>query len=166
MKLVFAFLVLVFSAADTCYAQRDSKRKSNDKTTSGNEPLFTLNYFDTVCKADAFRLEGNMAFEDNVQMNYEAPKLVKYKTIYRMLSKELRYPQVAVEDDIQGIVYFLIAISKEGQIEKISVKEGYHSSIDAEAFRVLSMMKIAKPAVVNGIPTDVCLVVPVTFRLE
>lgn len=169
MKPLFLFLCMLFLANYSCTAQEEPFGKVKVKTGRGKVILnydFPLSYYDTVCKAGAFEVPGTTPFEDNDDLGYQAPRIAEYRNVFLCLLRNLYYPEFAKENNIQGRVTLFLAISKEGKIEKLTIKHGVHVSLDKEAARVLRLIKIEKPALINGTPTDVCLTMPVVFRLD
>ena len=82
------------------------------------------------------------------------------------LSKNIKYPAVAQENNIQGRVLVQFVVNKDGSIVDCRiVKSSVDKSCDKEALRVVSSMPKWKPGQNNGKPVRVRFTVPVMFRL-
>lgn len=83
----------------------------------------------------------------------------------RFLNKTLRYPDTAVNYEIQGTVIVSFKVSKEGKASEFRVIQSVDQSLDAEALRVLKMMPDWDPAIIGGILSDSYYSQPVVFHL-
>jgi len=83
----------------------------------------------------------------------------------RFLNKTLRYPDTAVNYEIQGTVIVAFKVSKEGKASEFRVIQSVDQSLDAEALRVLKMMPDWEPAIIGGILSDSYYSQPVVFHL-
>lgn len=63
------------------------------------------------------------------------------------LVKNIEYPELAKQIDIQGIVYLKFRIDARGNVSNIEIVRGVHPIIDEEAIRVIENMPPWKPAV-------------------
>lgn len=75
------------------------------------------------------------------------------------LSKNVRYPAVAEENEVQGRVILQYVVGADGSINNVSIKRSVDPSLDKEA------MPNWIPGIVNGKPVPVWLTLPVTFQL-
>lgn len=86
--------------------------------------------------------------------------------LLNFLNNNIRYPEEAKKEKIQGRVIIRLVVSKEGNAEGISVLKGVHPLLDAEAMRVTSLLSGFKPGTQGGKPVNVWYMVPVTFSLD
>ena len=84
----------------------------------------------------------------------------------KFLSKNLRYPVICQENNIQGKVIVQFIVNKEGSIEEVSVATGVDANLDTEALRVVKMMPKWKPGKQEGREVNVKCTIPVGFRLQ
>lgn len=85
----------------------------------------------------------------------------------RDLAKQIRYPMIAVENNIQGTVYVRFVVEKDGTISNPEVIKKVHPNLDREALRAVgAMKKMATPAKQNGRSVRSYYNIPVTFRLQ
>ncbi|MCZ4408940.1 energy transducer TonB [Cryomorphaceae bacterium 1068] len=82
------------------------------------------------------------------------------------LKDNLRYPSMAKEAKIQGLVYVSFVVTDKGTIEEIQVVRGVHPSLDEEAVRVISGMPPWKPGLQNRQKVSVRFTLPIRFVLK
>lgn len=81
------------------------------------------------------------------------------------LSKNIKYPSIAQENNIQGRVIVQFVVNKDGSIVDPAIIKSLDSSCDKEALRVIKGMPKWKPGKQRGKPVRVKFTVPVMFRL-
>jgi len=82
------------------------------------------------------------------------------------ISKNIVYPQSAIDSSIQGKVYVRFIVDKVGRITKPEIIRKIHPLLDKEAMRVISEMPNWQPGKVNGIIKGIPFTVPVTFIIS
>ena len=82
------------------------------------------------------------------------------------LRKNLKYPAICRENNIQGRVLVSFIVEKDGSISNPEVVKNVNSSLDKEALRLISAMPKWKPGSQRGKPVRVKYTVPVNFRLN
>lgn len=82
------------------------------------------------------------------------------------LRKNIKYPAICRENNIQGRVLVSFVVNKDGAIVDPEVVKGVNPSLDKEALRVISGMPKWKPGSQRGKPVRVKYTVPVNFRLN
>jgi protein TonB len=82
------------------------------------------------------------------------------------LRKNIKYPAICRENNIQGKVIVTFVVNKDGSIVDIEVIKSVNPSLDKEAIRVISQMPNWKPGAQRGKPVRVKYSVPVNFRLN
>jgi protein TonB len=83
----------------------------------------------------------------------------------KFLSKNLRYPQMAIDQHIQGKVWVSFIIEKDGTLSNFKVIRGVGYGLDEEALRVLKLAPAWKPGMQNGQPVRVQYNIPINFQL-
>lgn len=127
---------------------------------------FKLIYKDPFCDDSLSEIIKDY-FEDNDSIGYAAPKIASgEKSIYEVLSKFVIYPVYDKERGIMGTVYLNFRITKDGNIEDLSVTKGKDITLDKEAVRVIRFVKFSSPPYLNGKPISVCVRFPFKFTLE
>lgn len=86
--------------------------------------------------------------------------------MYEWLSKNINYPVIAQENNIQGKVVLQFVVGKNGEIESIVVARGVDPSLDKEAVRVVKAMPNWIPGKQGGVPVKVRFTLPVQFKLQ
>jgi protein TonB len=82
------------------------------------------------------------------------------------LSKNLKYPPMAKEAQIQGRVFVSFVVEKDGSITNVQIVRGVHPSLDEEARRVISDMPPWKPGRQNQRDVRVRFTLPISFVLK
>lgn len=101
---------------------------------------------------------------DFVEINPEFPG--GQSAMYEWLAKNINYPVIAQENNIQGKVTLQFVVGKNGEIEDIVVVRGVDPSLDKEAVRVVKSMPRWIPGKQGGVPVKVRFTLPVQFRLQ
>ncbi|QNF34731.1 energy transducer TonB [Adhaeribacter swui] len=126
---------------------------------------FPFKYSDQKC--DSFNLNITDYFINNEAIGYKAPQIsTGEKTFNQFIAKNIVYPGDAVRENIQGTVKLVFTITKDGNIENIYVQEGRHILLDKEAVRVVRKLKLLTPPIIKGQNQDLCVSMPVSFRLQ
>lgn len=82
------------------------------------------------------------------------------------LGKNIRYPDAARENNIEGRVNVEFCVLQEGSIHEIKVRGKFDVSLAKEAVRVVKTMPKWKPGKRDDVAVKVYYTQPVTFRLE
>jgi TonB family protein len=88
------------------------------------------------------------------------------EALLNYIKENLKYPDDAKRDSIQGRVIVRFAVTKDGDVEQISVLKGVHPLLDKEAIRVVSTLPKFKPGMQGGKPVAVWYMIPVNFDLS
>ncbi|WP_018339235.1 MULTISPECIES: energy transducer TonB [Butyricimonas] len=108
--------------------------------------------------------EGDYGEEDVFQVVEDMPTFPG--DINKWLGKNVKYPVIAQENNIQGRVTVQFVIEKDGSITDVKVLRGVDPSLDKEAVRVVKSMPKWKPGKQRGKPVRVSYTVPINFRLQ
>ena len=87
-----------------------------------------------------------------------AGKLLEY------IGKNIKYPMMARESDIQGKVFVQFVVEPDGNISHVQVLRGIGGGCDEEAVRVVESMPKWKPGKQRGAPVRVQYMVPIVFK--
>lgn len=90
------------------------------------------------------------------------------KALFEFLGKETKYPAIAKDAGITGVVYIQFAVMEDGSVnpDKIEVIRGVHPALDAEAVRVVKKMPTWSPGRQRGKPVAVYYKLPFRFTLR
>lgn len=83
----------------------------------------------------------------------------------RYLNKNLRYPQDAIDNEVQGTVVVQFIVDKEGNVSDVEAVSGA-SELRDEAVRVIKKSGKWTPAIQNGRQVKSYKKQPIVFRLE
>lgn len=86
--------------------------------------------------------------------------------LYEYIQKNLKYPMMARESDIQGRVFVNFVVEPDGSISKVNVMRGIGGGCDEEAVRVIESMPKWKPGKQRGSAVRVSYTVPIIFKLQ
>ncbi|GAB4377284.1 MAG: energy transducer TonB [Salibacteraceae bacterium] len=88
--------------------------------------------------------------------------------LFKYLSENTKYPSIAKEAGIQGVVYVQFVIEADGSInpDLIEVIRSVHPALDAEAVRVVKSMPKWKPGKQRGKPVRMYFKLPFRFTLK
>jgi periplasmic protein TonB len=83
----------------------------------------------------------------------------------KFLQKNIHYPTIAKENNIQGKVYVQFIVERDGSLTDIKVLREPGSGTGDEALRVLKMSPHWRAGIQNGKPVRVQYTIPVNFTL-
>lgn len=86
--------------------------------------------------------------------------------LMKWLSNNIRYPESAQQNDIQGRVIVKFVVEKDGSIGTATIAKGVDKDLDREALRVVKKMPKWQPGKNNGVAVRSYFTLPVTFRLQ
>ncbi len=109
------------------------------------------------------KVEENKVFEYVEQMPSFPGGMA---ALMQYLSKNIKYPPVAEEMNIQGRVICTFVVERDGSVSDIRIAKSVDPSLDKEAIRVVSAMPRWIPGRQNGQNVRVKYTLPVTFRLQ
>ena len=99
-------------------------------------------------------VEENAEFEGGIQKMYD------------YIGKNIKYPSMARETNVQGKIYVQFVVFKDGSLGNIKVLRGIGSGCDEEAIRVIEGMPKWKPGKQRNIPVSSKFVLPIVFKLN
>lgn len=80
--------------------------------------------------------------------------------------KQVRYPQIAIENNITGRVLLSFVIEKDGSLTNIQVLQTPDESLSNEAIRILKLSPKWTPGMQRGQVVRVKYTLPLEFRLQ
>jgi len=84
----------------------------------------------------------------------------------RFLQKNLRYPDRAIEDNIQGTVHVQFIVDRDGTVSEVTALNDPGGGLAEEAVRIIKKSGKWTPAIQNGRQVKSYKKQPITFRLE
>ncbi len=82
------------------------------------------------------------------------------------IQKNIKYPMMARESDIQGRVFVNFVVEPDGTITNVTVMRGIGGGCDEEALRVVQSMPNWKPGKQRGSAVRCSFTVPIIFKLQ
>lgn len=121
---------------------------------------------------DISELQQNQAISDQsteqvfefVEQQAEFPGGSDELLIY--LKKNVRYPDLALESNIQGTVYVTFVVNRNGKISGVKVLRGIGGGCEDEAVRVVQNMPNWLPGKQNGEVVSSRFNLPISFKLQ
>jgi protein TonB len=90
--------------------------------------------------------------------------------MFKDIATAMIYPQICLENEIQGKVFVQFVVEKSGKISNVRVvrqPEGELGEVLAhEAVRVVKSFKDFKPGTLNGEPKRVVMTLPIVFKMK
>ena len=86
--------------------------------------------------------------------------------LMKWLNQNIRYPEAAQQNDIQGRVVVKFVVEKDGSVAHAEIARGVDKDLDREALRVVNKMPKWQPGKNNGVAVRSYFNLPVTFRLQ
>lgn len=87
-------------------------------------------------------------------------------SMLRFLAQNIRYPETAKKENIEGMVVVQFIIAKDGTITDPHVVKGIGGGANEEALRVVKMMPKWTPGMQKGQAVNVQFNLPIRFQLE
>ncbi len=88
------------------------------------------------------------------------------QALLEFMGKNTKYPPLARENGLQGIVVVTFVVDEKGNINNVQVLRGIGGGCDEEAIRVVKSMPPWKPGKQRGLPVRVQYNLPFRFTLR
>ena len=140
----------------TAFGQSDFDKGTDDRNV-------VREHKDEIIVEEKKPVEENKVFtavEQMPQFPGGEAELMKY------IQKNLKYPPVAMENNIQGRVVVQFVVTKTGKIGEVKVARGRDPDLDKEAVRVVKSLPDFIPGKMNGQSVNVWYTLPITFKLQ
>ena len=116
---------------------------------------------------DKVKVNGKNVFVYQMQSLDEDPQFPGgIDALMSFLSQNIVYPPTAAENSIRGRVLIKFVVTKEGNVANPEIVKSVDPSLDAEALRVVSLLKGFTPGVYNGKKVNVWYTLPISFKLQ
>ncbi len=86
--------------------------------------------------------------------------------LMKFLSSNINYPQVAMENGVQGRVIVQFVVTKNGSVGEVKVLRSVDRDLDKEAVRLCKSLPKFIPGKMNGQAVNVWYTLPITFKLQ
>lgn len=145
------------------YDFKEAKKMFNKSYLAGDLDAITA-----IRKLDKIIAEDKASVErlDSILKHDHAPQYERGDAaLMWLLTDNIKYPQMERDNDIQGTVVVVLTIDEEGKALNPHIIQSVSRGLDAEALRVVSLIKKMIPAKRNGKVVQEELKIPVTFKL-
>lgn len=85
--------------------------------------------------------------------------------VMKYISTHIKYPSMAMENNIQGRVVVQFVVTKTGTIGEVKVIRGKDPDLDKEAIRVVKSLPKFIPGKMNGEVVNVWYTLPINFKI-
>ena len=86
--------------------------------------------------------------------------------LLKYIRENTKYPAIALEQDVQGMVILRFVVERDGRVGDIEVKKSLSAECDREAVRVIKSLPRFVPARKEGRPVRKWFTVPVRFMIQ
>lgn len=85
--------------------------------------------------------------------------------LYKVISQNIRYPEMAAQNNIQGRILVQFIVEPDGSIGEVKVVRGKDPELDAEAVRLVKTLPKFSPGKMNGQAVRCWYTLPINFKL-
>jgi periplasmic protein TonB len=86
--------------------------------------------------------------------------------LLQYIAEHVVYPEVAMQNNIQGKVFVKFCVTPTGSIDRVSILKGVDPELDSEAIRVVKTFPAFSPGKQGGIPVPVWYTALINFQLK
>ena len=108
-------------------------------------------------------LFGQQMDKDSIYLNVEKMPIIKGG--FAAVGKKIRYPNIAKQMGMQGVVYIGFIVNSEGKVEDPKILKSVAKILDEEAIRVVEKEIEIEPGYQEGKAVPVRFVLPIKFKL-
>jgi periplasmic protein TonB len=88
------------------------------------------------------------------------------KALYHEINQNLKYPQDARDNGIEGKVMVKFIVDKEGSVKNPTIIKSVDASLDKAAIEAVKLLPRFKPGKNGGKPVNVYYTIPIAFQLQ
>ena len=108
-------------------------------------------------------LFGQQMDKDSIYLNVEKMPIIKGG--FAAVGKKIKYPNIAKQMGMQGVVYIGFIVNSEGKVENPKILKSVAKILDEEAMRVVEKEIEFEPGYQEGKAVPVRFVLPIKFKL-
>ncbi len=106
---------------------------------------------------------GQQMDKDSIYLNVEKMPIIKGG--FAAVGKKIKYPNIAKQMGMQGVVYIGFIVNSEGKVEDPKILKSVAKILDEEAIRVVEKEIEFEPGYQEGKAVPVRFVLPIKFKL-
>ena len=103
---------------------------------------------------------------DNAIVEVQATYPGGEAAILQHIAKNLQYPALALEQELQGVVVVRFEVKKDGSIGRTQVAKSLSKECDLAACNVVKTLQRFTPARQQGHPVAVWFTLPIRFQIQ
>ena len=126
--------------------------------------LFAL--FSTSCAQSKKEEKKEEEVVDNAVVEVPASYPGGEAAILAHIAKNLKYPEIAIEQELQGVVTLRFKVEKDGSVGTVTVAKGLSRECDQAAVSVVKTLQRFTPARQQGQPVAVWLTLSIRFQIQ
>jgi TonB family protein len=88
------------------------------------------------------------------------------EALFEFLSRNIRYPGQAIQENVQGVVYVGFVVREDGRLTDLDIVRGLYRPLDLEALRVAGSMPDWIPGQHEGEVRPVRYTLPIRFAMK
>ncbi len=131
-------------------------------------PLMTLLLLAFSCQSSPLPGAENSAEEQMVPAD-SVDQMPSFpggqEAMSKFIIENVRYPEDAKKNGVQGTVYVQFTVTKNGKLQDIRLQKSVNPGLDEEALRVIKLMPDWVPGSFKGKAVDTQLTLPISFKL-
>jgi len=108
-------------------------------------------------------LFGQQMDKDSIYLNVEKMPIIQGG--FAAVGKKIKYPNIAKQMGMQGVVYIGFIVNSEGKVEDPKILKSVAKILDEEAIRVVEKEIEFEPGYQEGKAVPVRFVLPIKFKL-
>ena len=108
-------------------------------------------------------LFGQQMDKDSIYLNVEKMPIIKGG--FAAVGEKIKYPNIAKQMGMQGVVYIGFIVNSEGKVENPKILKSVAKILDEEAIRVVEKEIEFEPGYQEGKAVPVRFVLPIKFKL-
>ena len=121
---------------------------------------------DTAAIVDDYEYEVGEVVANIQVVEYEPEFPGGMGALYAFLKENIRYPEAARKNKIEGKVYVTFTVEKDGSITHAQILHDIGGGCGEEAIRVVNSMPRWKPGTQRGKPVRTPFILPIQFKLD
>ena len=112
------------------------------------------------------KIKGNWQNEVFTVLDTQPQPQSGLKSFYEYIGANLKYPEQARKEGVQGKVFVEFVVDKDGKLIDVKAVKGIGAGCDQEAVRVIKEAPAWEPAKVVDMPVRVKMILPITYNLN
>jgi protein TonB len=89
-----------------------------------------------------------------------------YPGFYKFVRENLKYPEQAIKDGVEGTVRVEFIVNKDGSISHVKVVQGIGAGCDEEAIRIVKQSPKWIAGIHKGNPVTTKSLIPISFKIR